>query len=122
MPRVKLEEDKVIGQRLRSYRAAAGLSQEQMGDMVGVSFQQIQKRESGANRVSCGTLLKYSRVLGVPIIKLIDPDSEDTSDISGKRGTIEIARRLDRMPDAQRQVVLKLVNELERANEAAKPA
>lgn len=52
-----------IGERIRSRRIRAGVSQENLGKPLGVSFQQIQKYEKGANRVSAGRLLKTAEVL-----------------------------------------------------------
>jgi transcriptional regulator with XRE-family HTH domain len=52
-----------IGERIRSRRIRAGVSQENLGKPLGVSFQQIQKYEKGANRVSAGRLLKIAEVL-----------------------------------------------------------
>jgi transcriptional regulator with XRE-family HTH domain len=52
-----------IGERIRSRRIRAGVSQENLGKPLGVSFQQIQKYEKGTNRVSAGRLLKIAEVL-----------------------------------------------------------
>jgi transcriptional regulator with XRE-family HTH domain len=45
-----------VGQRLRSLRLSKELTQEELGDLVGVSYQQIQKYETGANRISASRL------------------------------------------------------------------
>ena len=44
-----------------------GMSQEKLGDMLGLTFQQIQKYEKGVNRIGAGRLYEVSRILGVPI-------------------------------------------------------
>lgn len=59
--------DKHVGARLRTRRSLLGMSQEKLADAVGVTFQQIQKYERGANRVSAGRLLRFSQILEVPI-------------------------------------------------------
>lgn len=59
--------DKHVGKRLRVRRSLLGMSQEKLADAIGVTFQQIQKYERGANRVSAGRLLKFSEVLDVPV-------------------------------------------------------
>jgi transcriptional regulator with XRE-family HTH domain len=56
-----------VGARLRLRRMTIGMAQERLADALGVSFQQIQKYEKGANRVSASTLYDISKVLGVPI-------------------------------------------------------
>jgi transcriptional regulator with XRE-family HTH domain len=48
-------------------RQLIGMSQEKLGDMLGITFQQVQKYERGANRVSASRLHHMSKVLGVPI-------------------------------------------------------
>jgi transcriptional regulator with XRE-family HTH domain len=57
------ELESQIGERIRSRRIRAGVSQENLGKPLGVSFQQIQKYEKGTNRVSAGRLLKIAEVL-----------------------------------------------------------
>ena len=44
-----------------------GMSQEKLGDMLGLTFQQVQKYEKGVNRIGAGRLFEISRILGVPI-------------------------------------------------------
>jgi transcriptional regulator with XRE-family HTH domain len=60
-------EDAAIGQKLRALRLHGGLSQSQLADRVGVSFQQLQKYEKGDNRISAGRLLALAAALGVPV-------------------------------------------------------
>jgi len=57
--------DTHIGSRVRLRRETLRMSQGQLGDALGVSFQQVQKYESGANRISASTLLRLSQTLGV---------------------------------------------------------
>jgi transcriptional regulator with XRE-family HTH domain len=56
-----------VGQRMRLRRTLLGLSQEKLGDAIGLTFQQVQKYERGANRVSGSRLFDLGRVLDVPI-------------------------------------------------------
>lgn len=58
--------DKYIGQRLRLRRTLLGLSQTDVGKAVGITFQQVQKYERGANRISASRLWDLSQALGVP--------------------------------------------------------
>jgi transcriptional regulator with XRE-family HTH domain len=59
--------DKLVGRNIRILRLAKGLSQTELADALGVTFQQVQKYEKGTNRVGSGRLLKISAILGVKI-------------------------------------------------------
>lgn len=59
--------DVMIGERIAALRDAAGQTQTQLGRACGISFQQIQKYESAANRVSCSRLAQIAQAQGVPI-------------------------------------------------------
>jgi transcriptional regulator with XRE-family HTH domain len=61
------EVERHVGSRLRLRRIWLGMSQEQLGAALGVSFQQIQKYERGTNRIGAGRLFEMTRVLNVPI-------------------------------------------------------
>ncbi len=61
------EMDVHVGQRLKVRRSLLGLSQEQLANAVNLTFQQIQKYERGANRISAGRLFDFSKILDVPI-------------------------------------------------------
>ena len=56
-----------VGQRIRARRMAQGMSQTELGNLLGVTFQQVQKYEKGVNRVGAGRLTKIAEVLGVPV-------------------------------------------------------
>jgi transcriptional regulator with XRE-family HTH domain len=56
-----------VGARLRQRRTLLGMTQTNLGDAIGVSFQQMQKYENGANRISASRLFDLSRILDVPI-------------------------------------------------------
>jgi len=59
--------DKEIGGRVRMRRVSIGMSQEKLGDMLGLTFQQVQKYEKGMNRISVARLVEIARILGVDI-------------------------------------------------------
>lgn len=56
-----------VGQRVRLRRNLLGMSQQKLGDAVGLTFQQIQKYERGANRMGASRLYQFSRILDVPV-------------------------------------------------------
>jgi transcriptional regulator with XRE-family HTH domain len=59
--------DRHVGERIRLRRTELGLTQEQLGDALQVSYQQVQKYETGANRISAGRLYEIARRLGVDV-------------------------------------------------------
>jgi transcriptional regulator with XRE-family HTH domain len=59
--------DGQVGNRLRLRRMMIGMSQERLGEMLGLTFQQVQKYEKGVNRIGAGRLFEIARILGVPI-------------------------------------------------------
>jgi transcriptional regulator with XRE-family HTH domain len=61
------EVDAHVGRRLRQRRIALGISQEQLGADLGLTFQQVQKYEKGQNRISAGRLYKLALILSVPV-------------------------------------------------------
>ena len=56
-----------VGNRVRIRRMLIGMSQEKLGDMLGLTFQQVQKYEKGVNRIGAGRLFEVSRILNVPV-------------------------------------------------------
>lgn len=59
--------DAYVGGRVRLRRMALGISQEQLGDALGLTFQQVQKYEKGQNRIGAGRLYRISQILSAPI-------------------------------------------------------
>ncbi len=112
-----------VGQRLRLRRKLAGLSQTELGEKIGVTFQQLQKYESGANRISASRLFDLSRVLDVPVSYFFDEMTENVSDagkteaaltdepnLMAKRETLELARAYTRIADPKlRQLLRSLI-------------
>lgn len=66
-----------VGRRLRLRRTLLNLSQEQLANAVGVTFQQIQKYERGSNRISASRLYDISKVLGVPVAFFFEDIGEE---------------------------------------------
>jgi len=64
--------DKFVGARIRQRRKLLGMSQQKLAELVGVTFQQVQKYEFGQNRIGSERLLMMARVLGVHITFLLD--------------------------------------------------
>ncbi len=104
-----------VGARLRLRRTLLGLSQEKLGEAVGITFQQLQKYERGSNRISASRLYNLSQVLGVPVSYFFDdmpsPDSAVTKSLTAlpsetdefesmaRRETLELVRAYYRIED-----------------------
>lgn len=61
------EVDRRLGERVRARRHAIGMSQEQLADLVGITFQQVQKYEMGFNRIAASRLLDIAAALETPV-------------------------------------------------------
>ena len=101
-----------VGQRLRLRRTLLGLSQETLGEAVGITFQQLQKYERGANRISASRLFNLSQVLGVPVtfffddlpVQDMETELEEQSETQefesmARRETLELVRAYYRIPE-----------------------
>ena len=80
-----------VGDRVRRRRVLLGLSQEKLGDAVGLTFQQIQKYERGANRISASRLFQFCHILDVPISFFFD---EMPTGLRAGNGGHPVQRRL----------------------------
>lgn len=115
-----------VGQRLRMRRNLLGVSQTKLGQGVGLTFQQIQKYERGANRIGASRLHEFSRILDVPVSYFFDDYAEDeaassavtriggeddvAADIMTARETLTLVRSYYGIKDeGRRKSVLRLV-------------
>src|SRR6187399_320194 len=64
--------DRYVGARIRERRIMLGLTQQQLADLIGVTYQQAHKYERGINRVSAGRLYEMAQVLSVPVNYFFD--------------------------------------------------
>lgn len=68
-----------VGKRVRSRRTLLGMSQEKLGEALGLTFQQVQKYERGANRIGSSRLWELTSILDVPISYFFEDMDKDTS-------------------------------------------
>ncbi len=113
-----------VGKRIRHRRWMLGMTQQQLGEAVGIKFQQIQKYETGMNRVSASRLWDIGRVLDVAISFFFEGlDSEydmDASDVSTQRHgdlladkeALELVRSYYAIPEEQRRKLFDLARVL----------
>jgi transcriptional regulator with XRE-family HTH domain len=71
--------DRHVGNRVRMRRLMLGMSQEQLGEALGLTFQQVQKYEKGTNRVGASRIQQISEILQVPVSFLFDGIRTDSS-------------------------------------------
>ena len=112
-----------VGKRIRHRRWTLGTTQQQLADRVGIKFQQIQKYETGANRVSASRLWDIAGALNVPVSFFFEgmdsqmpadamaaPDMPD--DILSDREALELLRSYYAIPEAQRRRLFDLARVL----------
>lgn len=75
-----------VGSRVRMRRILLGMSQEKLGEELGLTFQQIQKYEKGTNRISASRLFHISRILNVPVQFFFDELAVGSEDAMGPGG------------------------------------
>lgn len=80
-----------VGARIRMRRMILGISQEKLGQALGVTFQQVQKYEKGATRVGAGRLLAIANFLGVPIGYFFETNAYDAREGAEPTGMVSTA-------------------------------
>lgn len=93
--------DAHVGARIRLRRTLMGMSQERLGEALGLTFQQVQKYERGVNRVGASRLFDLSRVLDVPISFFFDDMSEPLAAAYGGQSSPLGSRRSFGFADSQ---------------------
>jgi transcriptional regulator with XRE-family HTH domain len=135
-----------VGRRLRLRRTLMGMSQERLGQLLGLTFQQIQKYERGVNRIGSSRLYELGQILDVPISFFFDdmaedgraPDllapglAEDPAEFGSegarelqldKRETLELVRAYNRIPDpAVRKRLFELAKALANLHDSSRNA
>ena len=100
--------DRHVGARVRERRIMLGLTQQQLADLIGVTYQQAHKYERGINRVSAGRLYEMAQVLSVPVSYFFDGiQTEDSKPVSPReRMCLELARNFAQIPNERHQEAL----------------
>jgi|TARA_R100001143_G_C3349495_1_gene128700 transcriptional regulator with XRE-family HTH domain len=102
------DTDRYVGQRIRERRIMLGLSQQQMADLIGVTYQQAHKYERGINRISAGRLYEISQVLGVPVSYFYEglDGNQETELNARQRMCLELARNFASIKHEKHQEAL----------------
>jgi transcriptional regulator with XRE-family HTH domain len=108
-----------VGKRIRHRRWMVGMTQQQLADAVGIKFQQIQKYETGMNRVSASRLWDIAQTLSVPIQFFFeglgegaDAGADMAPDLMSNREALELLRVYFSIPEAQRKRLFDLARAL----------
>ena len=106
---MKHSVDVHVGQRVRQCRCLAGMSQQQLGDSVGITHQQIQKYEAGADRISASRMWSISVAIGVPVsffFEGLDGQAPDMGKVRGDpltdKKALDLVRKIGRASGRER--------------------
>ena len=100
--------DRHVGARVRERRIMLGFTQQQLADLIGVTYQQAHKYERGINRISAGRLYEIAHVLSVPVNYFFEGiNGEETRAVSPReRMCLELARNFAQIPNERYQEAL----------------
>ena len=110
-----------VGKRIRHRRWLVGMTQQQLAEQVGIKFQQIQKYETGANRVSASRLWDISEALYVPVsffFEGLDAEARTAhgdavpADLMGDKEALDLVRSYYAIPENQRRRLFDLARVL----------
>jgi len=112
-----------VGKRIRQRRWLIGMTQQKLADMVGIKFQQIQKYETGANRVSASRLWDIGEAMGVPVAFFFEGLQGGAATASETRGDVpqdmlsdkeamDLVRTYYAIPENQRRRLFELARVL----------
>lgn len=111
-----------VGKRVRHRRWLIGMTQQQLAEQVGIKFQQIQKYETGANRISASRLWDIADALGVPVSFFFEGLEEAhheearkamvPTDLMGDKEALDLVRSYYAIPENQRRRLFELARVL----------
>jgi transcriptional regulator with XRE-family HTH domain len=116
-PQGMTDIDRHVGKMMRVFRVALDNSQQEVGDAIGVAFQQVQKYENGANRISCGRLWLASRFFEKSVADFF-PATDDTEDESitatllAEKNAMDLLRVWATLNTQQRAVVMGVISHM----------
>lgn len=122
------EYDRHVGARVRFFRMARGMSQEKLGEHLGLTFQQVQKYEKGRNRIGAGRLVAIAKVFSVEVATFfdgLDVKAEggerllDLDPLMTSRDGSALLREILNAPDHHRRALLDVARTLASTRVAA---
>jgi transcriptional regulator with XRE-family HTH domain len=123
--------DLIVGRNIRLHRLSKGISQTDLASKIGVTFQQVQKYEKGANRVGASRLSRIAQVLQIPVAALFDggpgAGTEDRSDESplallSEPQALRLVKAFSKVEDSEvRRSMVSLLENLVRKQKRFRP-
>lgn len=101
-----------IGQRLKYYREAAGLTQEAFAEMIGLGVKHISSMERGATGVSINTLINASKILAVPVDYFLFGQIDGIEKQKRENEVQLLITRLSRLPERKFKIVQEIINKV----------
>jgi transcriptional regulator with XRE-family HTH domain len=124
--RVAGDVDRKLGERVRARRLEISMSQERLADLLGVTFQQVQKYEKGINRIAASRLLDCARALEMPVADFFEgldrtrsagKEEARTEDLLAKPSVVELQRLFISIESSKvRRRVIELVRAMASEN------
>ena len=112
-------QDEVVGRRMRARRRQLGLSQQALGDALGISYQQVQKYENGVSRIGAGRLQQVAKILTVPVSFFFDEklggaqEGDEVLAFLDAPYSLRLVQAFARMPDRFiQQRIVQLVEQI----------
>jgi transcriptional regulator with XRE-family HTH domain len=119
-PRRVTELDKTIGMRLRARRLEMKISQQELGDALGISFQQVQKYEKGVNRIGSSRLIELANAMKCSMAYFLpdtngkQPATSRFAEFLATKDGVEINEAMMKLNEAHRRGVIELARTLAR--------
>lgn len=123
-PRDTEEIDTYVGHKLRQVRTSAGMSQTDLANELGITFQQIQKYEKGTNRISVSRLYRIAKLLGVSFDYFVDgfegsslksratPQQQRLEEMLTNKSTMKLAMYYQLLDEKLQQNILSIMKEM----------
>jgi transcriptional regulator with XRE-family HTH domain len=120
-------QDQAVGRRIRIRRLQLGLSQQALGDALGISYQQVQKYEQGVSRIGAGRLQKIGEILHVPVSFFFDEqiggseDADAVFTLLDAPYSLRLIQAFAKMPDRSiQQRIVEMVEQIAISIEAVR--
>lgn len=105
------ELDKKIGAKVKELRILSGHSQDDLGRHLGVTFQQVQKYETGSNRVSVSTVIEMAEKFQCPVADMLENLGSCEIDYTKAKGSIALQKSFNKMSKQKAKLLLQIAKE-----------
>jgi len=104
--------DRVVGSKVQQLRLSQGMSRQDLGDILGITHQQLQKYEKGVNRITVSRLADIAQALGVSVVYFFE-GNEGVQEMTSQRLCMEVMRDFNRIVrKEQREAVRQIIKVL----------